>query len=438
MSSTQAAGKRMLHAVPTIGDSPQDIARDLSAIARVAAIPTLLDVLCEITGMRFAAVARVTDHSWTACAVKDDIDFGLKPGDQLAVETTLCAEAKKSQDIIVVDHAAIDPLYKHHPTPKQYNVESYVSVPIVMPSGRYFGSLCAIDPAPANVSNPKILKMFRRFAGLIAQQLDTELARERDATALIDERTASELREQYIAILGHDLRNPLQAVLATSELLSRKLSDPVSAGMASRIKTNAKRMSCLIDDVLDFARGRLGGGITIDLAETDIAQGLHSVVSVLQDGQPTRRIETSISVAGPVRCDLGRLQQVASNLIGNALTHGGIHSAVRLSATTDDRDLVLDVWNDGEPIPPDSIGKVFEPFWRRDLGKNGQGLGLGLHICLQIVRAHGGLLSVSSTREGGTSFTARFPLNHLTTDEPPGENSLAAPLIPAWPAERRV
>jgi signal transduction histidine kinase len=111
-----------------------------------------------------------------------------------------------------------------------------------------------------------------------------------------------------------------------------------------------------------------------------------------------------------VRCDLGRIQQVASNLIGNALSHGASDRPVRVTATTDDTDLIFEVWNDGEPIPPESITKIFEPFWRNSTSASREGLGLGLHICSQIIRAHNGKLSVTSTAGDGTKFIARLPL----------------------------
>jgi signal transduction histidine kinase len=394
-----------------VGDSHEEIERDMLAVSQIEALPTLLDVLCETTGMRFAAVARVTDKTWTACAIKDQIDCGIKVGGQLAIESTLCIESRRARTPIVVDHASLDPRYCNHHTPRIYKIESYVSVPIVLASGRYFGNLCAIDPAPAKVSDPKVMGMFTRFAALIALQLDHETTRERAQNALRDERAASELREQFIAILGHDLRNPLQAISATSALIAKKFSDPVLTSMAARINANSKRMSSLIDDVLDFARGRLGGGIGIRVEEVpDMDAGLLAVVQELQDGQPSRQIIADIRVTRTVRCDIGRVQQVASNLIGNALIHGAPQSPVRVTAFADESDLTIEVWNEGEPIPPDSIEKVFEPFWRHSTPGSRQGLGLGLHICSQIVRAHRGRLAVTSTKEAGTRFTARLPL----------------------------
>jgi signal transduction histidine kinase len=395
------------------GDSAEEISRDVESVSRLETVPALLDVLCDVTGMGFAAVARVTEGTWTACAVSDRIQFGLNPGGQLDVRTTLCIEAKALGAPIAIDHASMDPQYRDHHTPKRYHIESYVSVPIVLPDGRYFGNLCAIDPSPAAVANPRIVGMFEGFARLIASQLHNELSRERELSDMRDERASGELRDQFIAILGHDLRNPLQAIFATSELLERRLTDVVHANMAARIRASARRMSALIDDVLDFARARLGGGIGVDLQPVaDIESALSSVVTELQDGKPDRRIQLDIDIDSPVECDVARTQQVLSNLISNALTHGSPDSPVKVSAATTDIDLVMKVWNDGTPIPAESVAKIFEPFWRQSSEPGRGGLGLGLHICSQIVRSHGGQLTVISSATQGTEFTVRLPLRH--------------------------
>jgi signal transduction histidine kinase len=389
-------------------DTPQDIAKAVAAIGRIDAVPALLAVLCETSGMRFAVVARVTGQSWTACAVQDDIQLGVKAGGQLAFRTNLPFESQASRTPIVVEHASSDSRYRTNADPNLHKIESYISVPIFLPSGRYFGKLCALDPRPTKLAGPHILSMFKRFAALIAAELEHQLQREQEQIALLD---ASELREQFIAILGHDLRNPLQAAYASSDRLQRKLTDPDLLVIASRIKTNVIRMSALIDDVLDFARGRLGGGIGVELTEVqNINTGLTTVVQELQDAQSECKIISSISVDRSVRCDLGRLQQVASNLLANALTHGRPNSAVKFSAHADDKDLILQVWNAGDPIPSESINKIFEPFWRHSVSGSRNGLGLGLHICSQIVRAHEGQISVTSTAAHGTLFTARLPL----------------------------
>lgn len=416
--SVESVGPRQI-----VHESAEEIARDVAAVGKLQAVPTLLEVLCDLTGMRFAAVARVSESTWTACAVKDEINFGLIPGGQLDLETTLCIESKRSNAPIVIEQASSDPRYCNHHTPKLYKIESYVSVPIVLASGRYFGNLCAIDPAPAKVADPKILRVFTRFAALIAMQLDSETARQEDRSALRGAHADSELRDQFIAILGHDLRNPLQAVYSAGALLEKKVTDPTLKGVAARIKVSVKRMSSLISDVLDFARARLGDGMGVRVEEVeDIDAGLNAVVREFQDGQPDRQIVANISVTRKVRCDLGRVQQVASNLIGNALKHGAPEGPVKVSAQAEESDLVLNVWNAGDPIPPEDLDKICEPFWRHNSTGNREGLGLGLYICSQIVRAHGGTLSVTSSQERGTSFTARLPLDADHLHQDPGQN----------------
>ncbi|MDB6061157.1 MAG: histidine kinase [Verrucomicrobiaceae bacterium] len=174
-------------------------------------------------------------------------------------------------------------------------------------------------------------------------------------------------------------------------------------------------MSALIDDVLDFARGRLGSGIGVQIqAVDDVDNVLSAVVTELQDAHAERIIDSNIVVNCAVDCDKGRLQQLASNLLANALTHGSAHSPVVFTSTTNSETLIIDVWNDGEPIPSDSIDKIFAPFWRRSTSAQREGLGLGLHICAEIVSAHKGQLFVTSTRESGTRFTAQLPLHTIS------------------------
>ena len=193
-------------------DSDADIRKDVAAIGRIEAVPTLLQVLCDITGMRFVAVARVSDDTWTACAVQDSIGFGLAPGGQLELNTTLCKEVRETNVPIIIEHASDDTQYRTHHTPRTYGIESYISVPIVLPDDGYFGSLCAIDPLPAKLADPCILSMFTRFAALIGMQLQSERRKTMLQSALLGERATGELHEQLVAVLRHDLRVPLGSI----------------------------------------------------------------------------------------------------------------------------------------------------------------------------------------------------------------------------------
>ena len=151
---------------------PQGFLNDIVAIESIAAVPTILDVVCRSTAMGFAAIARVTEDRWVACAVKDDIAFGLKPGGALDLETTICHEIRQSGVPVIIDHVAEDPAFSEHHTPAKYGFQSYISMPIVLPDGTFFGTLCAIDPKPAKLNTPAVVGMFKMFADLIGFHLD--------------------------------------------------------------------------------------------------------------------------------------------------------------------------------------------------------------------------------------------------------------------------
>ena len=159
-----------------------DFTADVVDIASIESIPTLLDVICRTTGMGFVAVARVTEYRWIACALRDDIAFGLKPGGELKAATTICHQIRQSQSAVAIDHVAVDPIYRGHLTPALYGFQSYIATPIIIPGGTFFGTLCAIDPKPARVSKPEVIGMFKLFAELIAFHLD---ARRRGAVGTV-------------------------------------------------------------------------------------------------------------------------------------------------------------------------------------------------------------------------------------------------------------
>ncbi|MFD2148228.1 GAF domain-containing protein [Mucilaginibacter antarcticus] len=145
---------------------------DIDAINRIPMVPKMLEVVCRITGMGFAAIARVTHDKWVACSVRDEINFGLKPGGELQLVSTICNEIRQSGKGIVIDHVAEDPKFAQHHTPLQYGFQSYISLPVVLKDGSFFGTLCSIDPKPAKVNNAETIGMFQLFAELIAVHLD--------------------------------------------------------------------------------------------------------------------------------------------------------------------------------------------------------------------------------------------------------------------------
>lgn len=389
--------------------SKDNFAEDLEVVSRIDAVPKILEVVCRTTGLGFAAVARVTEKRWIACAVRDEIEFGLTPGGELQVATTLCDEIRDSGQAIVIDHASEDTNFCQHPTPKLYGFQSYISVPIILSGGRFFGTLCAIDPKPARLNTPETISMFKLFADLIAFHLDAQERLKLSETELLDERQTAQLREQFFAVLGHDLRNPLNAVRGGAELLMLMPLSEKAVPVVALIKRSAARMTGLIENVLDFARSRLGGGLVLNrTADADLRATLEQVLAEARTVWPDREVRSEIELDCPVNCDGARVAQMFSNLLANALTHGDPRGPVWVRARSDGSGFELSVSNLGAPIPPETIERLFQPY-TRDYDRPGrQGLGLGLYIASQIARAHEGTLAVESTPDE-TRFTFRMP-----------------------------
>lgn len=384
---------------------------DVEAITRIQAIPTILQVITQTTGLRLSLVARVTADDWKACAVHDAMSFGLSAGDHLDVTTTLCSEVRDARASVVIEHASEDPHYASHPTPKLYKFESYVAVPIFLKNGDYFGNVCALDADPIPVRKLNAESMMTHFAQLIGMQLDVDAAVRETHDALQGERQTSELREQFIAVLGHDLRTPLSAIRTGADLLLGSDLPAPEQAIAGRIRSSALRMARLVDDVLDFTRGRLGGGIGVERAPIDdLDATLRHVVEEIAAANPTHDVRAELDDVGPVRGDRVRLGQLLSNLLANAIEHGTPGTAVeaRLEGLPDA--YAVSVTNHGEPIPVSILPRLFQPYVRRTRATEPRsGLGLGLYIVSEIVRSHGGTISVTSTADEGTTFRCVMP-----------------------------
>lgn len=409
-----------------------DIETYVAQVREIDSVPTILDVVCRTTGMGFAAVARVTDTKWVACEVLDNIHFGLAPGGELPLESTICHEIRAVRQEVVIDHVADDPIYAQHHTPKMYGFQSYISVPIITADGEFFGTLCAIDPEPRKLKGTAIQGMFRLFARLIAFHLDANqklnLSRadlgqaqaelensEWDlATSRADlERTkaTSELREQFIAVLGHDLRNPLGSIEAGRRLLSREIDDPKAQRVLRLIGESVSRIGGLIENLMDFARGRLGSGIDLQrTADKSLELTLAQVVNEIKATYPERAIETRLRLPDAVNVDHARIAQMFSNLVGNAIAHGAEDKPIVIDASVAQGQLEVSIANGGDPIPDAAMKRLFQPFYRGEIRPSAHGLGLGLYIASQIAVAHGGRLDVTSDAQE-TRFTFRMPLD---------------------------
>lgn len=230
------------------------------------------------------------------------------------------------------------------------------------------------------------------------------------------EQQNAELREQFIAVLGHDLRNPLASISAAARLLRKEINIDKATTLLDLMQRSVDRMSDLIDNVLDFARGRLGGGLGVQIRPEDLAPVLYHVVEELRSGNPGRTIETEIDLDRPINCDGGRIGQMVSNLLGNAIAYGTADEPVRMWAVVRGAVLEISIANPGSPITEEARKNLFQPFFRGERNGNGQGLGLGLYISSEIAHAHGGRIEVTSdTTE--TRFVFLMPLDGTRLSE---------------------
>lgn len=228
-----------------------------------------------------------------------------------------------------------------------------------------------------------------------------DLARQRTQLANI-----LRLNEMFIAILGHDLRNPLTTMTAGAELLATR--HPDEAKITSRMLSASSRMTEMIEQLLDLTRVRLGGGVGLVNAreEVDIAALVDRAVEELRVANPSRRFEVASRSQCTAIGDSARLLQLFSNLIANAVQHGDPAAPIRIEVDSGDSDVVVRIHNLGV-IDPALVPSIFDPFRRRSEGTHG--LGLGTYIAREVARGHGGEVEVASGPEIGTTFTVRLP-----------------------------
>ena len=255
-----------------------------------------------------------------------------------------------------------------------------------------------------------MLSMFRLFARMIGEILDADEELSASRKAVAHEQELSRIQEQFIAILAHDLRNPVSSLKAGLRLMSRQSIDDTAHGLIDLMNGSLNRMGQLIDNLLDQARSRRGDDIIIERTVTHSLQpALEQIVAELQSIAPDQLIETNIDLPKPVDCDVPRVSQMFSNLLANAITHGAPDTPIQVNAMMTSEIFTLSVANGGAKIPDQMLPGLFLPFERRKDQPSREGLGLGLFIASEIAKGHGGTLQVSSDDEQ-TEFTFRMPV----------------------------
>lgn len=415
----------------------ENCAHDVVVVSQIDAVPKILEVICRTTGLGFAAVARVTEDRWIACAVRDEIAFGLEPGGELPVETTICNQIRTTGKWVAIDHVLTDQRFCHHPTPEQYGFQSYISVPITHRDGRFFGTLCAIDPRPAHLSTPETIGMFTLFADLIAFHLDAHDQMTR-LEALVERRTVA------LADANAELQRRMAASEADRETL-RALTERLERVREDERTTLARELhdefgqalTALKLDLSAMRRGRRPGADRtqypremVNSMEAVVDSALDSIERIVSELRPA--VLDTLGCAAAAEWLVSQFQKrtklqtrfdLAANLepspesgtavfriLQEALTNIARHAnatAVDVQLLVEGDEIVLRVADDGVGLAPADRDKP---------------TAFGLKGMAERVRALNGSVVFQTPADGGTQLVVRVP---ASADGPGGHGPLS-------------
>lgn len=427
--------------------------QDILNIEKISIVPTLLNVICQTTGMGFAAVARVTDDRWITCSVQDNVLFGLKPGDELQIKTTICDDIRKNLRPVIIDNVSEDPEYHDHHTPAMYKLQSYISVPIMRKDGTFFGTLCAIDPKPNSLKEFKVSEMFKLFADLISFHL-TAVEQEDEKNTILKEknqliaktegekkkieRLNSDIEKKLIQknislekmnseleafnyISSHDLQEPLRKIQLFTDTIEREeLNNLSEKGKTAfhKIRTSAFRMQNLINDLLLYSKTKFDDR---KFEIKDLNNIANDVIDDLTGELEIKNVTFDIQELGKLSVIEFQFRQLLYNLISNALKFA-----------SPDRDLIITVSaaiTNGEfeklspltkyhkiTIADNGIGfdqsyseKIFGLFQALHT-KPSKSTGIGLTIVKRIVENHKGFIRAEGVLNEGAKFEIFIPV----------------------------
>lgn len=288
-------------------------------------------------------------------------------------------------------------------------LSGYTVVQLVSEYRALRSSVLTLWQADPQVDRATTMADMTRFNEAIDQALAESVARY--------QHLVGQSQNMFLAILGHDLRNPLGTMVTGSQFIMQATDIPVRyIDVATRMFGGAQRMSKLINDLIDFTRTHLGPGLPIQGAQGDLAAVCMQVVNELRTFHPERPIELRLPPRLDAFFDESRMAQMLSNLIGNAVQHGG-EAPVQVSMRGGEHDVEIEVSNRGPAIPAEKIATIFEPMVRIASSTPADytertSLGIGLFIAREIAQAHGGRIRVASDETNGTRFTVTIPRHH--------------------------
>ena len=407
---------------------------EVYAVQQITIIPQMLDVICRITGMGFAAVARVTEDRWITCSVKDDILFGLKPGDELKIDATIYNEVRQKKETVIIEHVDKDEIYCKHPTPAMYGFQSYISERIYHQDGSFFGTLCAIDPKPAHLNSIEIKSLFSLFSNLISLHLQSVEQNEQSASAILQERAAKEKAleqqnealkkmnaelESFAYVAGHDLQEPLRKIQTfANRLLESDYSVLSENGKqyVDRMNKSVTRMQMLIADLLAYTKLNDSDQI---FEHIDLKNIIEEIKQVFNDEIVSNNliIETGDMCAAHII--KFQFHQLLHNLITNSIKFRkpNITPVIQIKSAIEkgnnnisdklnpDKDYChLTVSDNGIGFAPQYNETIFKIFHRLNGQKEYAGTGIGLSIVKKIVDNHKGTITASGKINDGAVF----------------------------------
>jgi len=412
-------------------DKHDELYNDFEAVKQIPIIPTMLDVVCRLTGMGFAAVARVTEDRWVACSVKDEVNFGLAEGGELKIETTICNEIRDSRKEVVIDHVEKDEHFRNHHTPKMYGLQSYISYPIILKNGSFFGTLCAIDSKPAILNRPEVLGTFKLFAELLAFHLESVDLIDRSYSALkesnkILEHTNIE-NSLYKQISNHNIQEQVRKI----GFFSSMLADETEAKDAEKIHEMALRINSISLELSNMIKHVTRFSEMKSLAELFKPTDLNLVLSEIKADMATSLAEKNISVTNgqlPVVAGIeSQLKELFFQLINHAVmfstgdkeTSVNIYSKNISSASIKEllpeqqklRFCEITVEQPGIGTNNYNLNNVFDIFLHLTEKQHAMRYGAGLAYCGKIVYNHGGLITAKALPGAGVSFSIILPLD---------------------------
>lgn len=427
--------------------------QDITNIQNITIVPTLLNVICQTTGMGFAAIARVTDDRWITCSVQDNVAFGLKPGDELQIKTTICNEIRQNRRAVIIDNVSEDDEFRDHHTPAMYGLQSYISVPIIRKDGSFFGTLCAIDPKPNELKTFKVSEMFNLFADLISFHITTIEETNKSKTILQEkddliEKTENEKQnaerlksvvekklieknislekmnselEAFNYISSHDLQEPLRKIQLFTDSIEREEVHNLSEkgkNAFHKIKTSAFRMQNLINDLLIYSKTKFDHR---KFEVKDLNEITKDVIEDLTDEFENKNVVFDVQNLGKLPVIEFQFRQLLYNLISNSLKFASPDRNLVITVSAKITNGVLEKLSPLTKyyqitIADNGIGfdqlyneKIFGLFQALHT-KPTKSTGIGLTIVKRIVENHNGFIKAEGILDQGAKFDIFIPI----------------------------